>query len=355
MTKKPHAQVLIKDAVKAFDYMQKHIASRENFTDDIYPYPQPCVYLQMHWLEMRVAGWKDADFDTLAAVSGASALFGYVPRDFMPKYANLFIGMDRRIAEATGFGYEWVKFRDAQHAWQIIKESLDSGRPVKGWDWENILFAGYREAGKAEDRRIFAIADGPGTYAKWLTWKEFTEWLDRITKWKQTMLGRHSRRVRKVAAKKIALRVMRDLVTWSKTPPAACCKRFPKATFGMAGMAAYARDCADVGKYKSWGMCHEINSQWTVRHSTAIYLGRLAEAKTFPKTVREHIATAAEGYRTAYDAWHKTYGLLGHGATKRQRQGKKRREAGADLVLQAREHEKAAIAEIEKALAVLLK
>jgi len=95
-------------------------------------YRQPPVYLTTHLVQMRVAGWEDMDFDTLAAVSGASALFAWQPNTYMPKYANLLIGMDKRIAEATGFGYEWTPFTDAEDAWAILKESIDSNRPPTG-------------------------------------------------------------------------------------------------------------------------------------------------------------------------------------------------------------------------------
>ena len=33
-------------------------------------YVQPYVYLSHHVVQMRAAGWPDADFDTVAAVSG---------------------------------------------------------------------------------------------------------------------------------------------------------------------------------------------------------------------------------------------------------------------------------------------
>jgi hypothetical protein len=73
-------------------------------------YIQPSVYLTFHWLQMLSAGWQDCDFDQLAVVSGASALFAHQPGEFRPKYAHLSIVIDQRIAEATGFGYEWVNF-----------------------------------------------------------------------------------------------------------------------------------------------------------------------------------------------------------------------------------------------------
>ena len=248
-----HPQKLLDKAVAAFDHMQKHVASHGDWGEGMYPYPQPCVYLQMHLVEMQAAGW-DVDFDTLVAVSGASALFAYQHGEFMPKCANLHIGMDKRIADATGFGYEWVPFKDAEAAWQAVKATADSGRVAKGWDWENCAFCGYQEAAKPEGRKIFAIGDGPGTFSVWWTWKQFSDWAERMGKWKQNRFGRHARRVPKVAAKKVALRVMQDLVAWSTDPPEICRKHFPKATFGLAGIERYAADCANLKKFPEWGM-----------------------------------------------------------------------------------------------------
>lgn len=342
-------KVLLERAVAAFDHMQRHVASHKDWGEGMYPYPQPCVYLQMHLVEMQTAGW-DVDFDTLAAVSGASALFAYQPGEFMPKYANLLIGMDRRIAEATGFGYEWVPFQNAEQAWQIIKEAVDSGRVAKGWDWESCAFCGYQEADEPEGRKVYAIGDGPGTFATWWTRGEFAEWLDRIMQWKQNRLGRHTARVPTKPPREVARRVMRDLVAWSTDPPEACTKRFPQATFGLAGIERYADDCADVEAFPDWTMCHDINPQWTLRHSTGVYLGRVADGGLFPQPAARHIAQAAAAYRSAAESWHQAYGLLGHGATEGQRRDPKRRRRAAALIRQALEHERGGIAEIEKAL-----
>ncbi len=86
---------------------------------------------------------------------------------------------------------------------------------------------------------------------------------------------------------------------------------------------------------------------------TAEKLGRIAEAKLLPAKATESIAKAAAQYKAAAAAWHKTYGLLGHGATKEQQRSKKRREAGAALVRQALAHERNAIDTLKKALAAL--
>ena len=344
-------QALLKDAVGAFEYMTTHVASHKNWGEDVYPYPQPCVYLQMHHVDMQTTGWEAVDFDTLVAVSGASALFAYQPGEFMPKYANLFIGMDRRIAEATGFGYEWLPFENVEQAWQIIRDSVDSGRPVKGWHFENCAFLGYRDAAEVCSRKVYAVGDGPGEFSTWWSWGEFVKWADMVGGWGQARLGRHSKRVRKNGAKTVALRVMRELVEWSRRAPKVCRDRFPDATFGLKGMEAYAADFGNVRKHESWGMCHDINPQWTTRNSTAVYLRRVAEAKMFPSAVAGPVMAAAAHYKAGFASWHQTYGLLGHGASKQERRSKVCRATGADLVRDAVGHEEQAVRLLKTALA----
>ncbi len=70
--------VLLANVANDFRSFTDDLASHQiAFADTVYP--QPCVYLVMHLIEMRAAGWTDVDFDTVSAVSGASALFAYEP------------------------------------------------------------------------------------------------------------------------------------------------------------------------------------------------------------------------------------------------------------------------------------
>lgn len=309
-------------------------------------YLQPCVYLSLHLVQMREAGWDDVDYDHLAAVSGASALFAYQPGDFAPKYANLSIGMDDRIAEATGFGYAWTPFIGAEGAWSAIVESVDAGKSVKGWDWENILFAGYEEAEDANRRRVYAMADGPDTYSRWLTWAEFAAWVARIEEWGIGQLGSHTERVPTKPADEIAARVMADLVEWSENTPAHIVEKYPKATFGLAGIELYAEHCADMEQFEDFGSCHGINPLWCLRNSSASYLRRVAEAGT----TDERLMAASNEFRTAYLYW-KQFGLhLTHGSPEGSGTSEEHRAEGASALRKALAHEKAALATVARIL-----
>ncbi|MBT3269949.1 hypothetical protein HN371_22570 [Candidatus Poribacteria bacterium] len=313
-------------------------------------YLQPCVYLSLHLVQMREAGWDDIDYDHIAAVSGASALFAYEPDSFDPKYANLSIGMDDRIADATGFGYAWTPFSGAEGAWRAIVQSVDAGRSVKGWDWENILFAGYEDAGESAERRVYAMTDGPGTYSKWLTWEEFGSWVARIEEWGVGKLGSHTERVPTRPAGDIAARVLGDLVAWSDESPQHLREKYPDATFGLAGIELYAEHCADMEQFEDFGSCHGINPLWCHRNSSAAYLRRVADEDVFAEATDERLTTAANEFRAAYLYW-KQFGLhLTHGGSEGAGTSKEHREEGASALRKALAHEKAALAAAAQAL-----
>jgi len=345
-----YPQVLLEDDVKEFhDLIGRFGHHAVAVGDEVYT--QPCVYLSLHLVQMRSAGWKDMDFDQIAAVSGASALFAYEPGEFMPKYANLSIGMDDRIAEATGFGYEWVNFDDLNGAWNLVKESVDSKKSVKGWDWENIMFVGYQEADKPEDRKIYAMADGPDTFSKWWTWEEFGEYIKRLKQMKQLnnmKFGRHTERVATKPADEVALRVIKDLIEWSVNPPKHLLERYPKATFGLAGIELYGEHCADMDKFEDFGSCHDINPQWPIRNSTSVYLRRLAEGDVFPGRLDRYLIKASKEYKASYIYWKQFYNHLSYGGAEGWGKIAEHRIAGAEGLRKALEHEKSALAILEE-------
>jgi len=343
---KSYKQALLDNDVKEFyDLIGRFGHHAVAVGDEVYI--QPYVYLSLHLVQMRSAGWKDMDYDQIAAVSGASALFGYEPGEFRPKYANRSIGMDERIAEATGFGYEWIKYEGIDGAWELLKASVDSGKSVKGEDWENIMFAGYQDAEKPEDRKVYAMADGPGNYSKWITWKEFGEYIDRMKQWNCMQFGRYTERILTKPADEVATRVIKDLVEWSNNPPENISKIFPKATFGLAGIQIYADDCADMEKNKDFGPCHDINPQWPVRNSSSVYLKQVAKANVFPDNINTHLLKASDEYKNAYIYWKQFYNHLSYGGGDGWGKIAEHRLAGTESLRKALEHEKLAIAELK--------
>jgi hypothetical protein len=271
----------------------------------------------------------------------------------MPKYAHLEVEPHRRIAEATGFGYEWVEFEGPEGAWSVLRESVDASLPVKGWDWENILFSDYRAASRAEDRRAFAMADGPETYARWLTWSEFCEWVARAEEWGCPQFGRHAGRVEAMPPPDSARRVMEDLLAWSVQPPEAIRRRYSEATFGLAGIEAYVGACEASDPNEDWVSCHPINPQWTIRNATGVYLKRVAETAIFADEVNAHLFAASAGYRAAFECWQAYYKLLGHRAAGAARKSPARRLAGAAIIRAWLEHESAALGDLEQAVELL--
>jgi len=273
-------------------------------------------------------------------------MFGYQPGAFMPKYAFHHRGPDELVAQATGYATESARVGDAREAWDFVKESVDSGRPVSGWHGELMLLAGYRDADAEADRQVFATKDGNGYFAEWWTWDTFDEWVG-----DGQQLSRHSGWVAPRPKREVALRVMRDLVELSAGVPENIQQAFPKASFGLAGIEAWAADCADVDEHTDWSMCHPENPQWTVRNSSAVYLQRMADEGVLSADAAEHVRRGAELYRAAYRSWQEAYGLVGYPAPEGSGKVREKRLAAAAAVRRAAENERAAIAELRQALA----
>jgi len=341
--------VLLDEAAADFRHIADKIAGhrieicRRGADEEVYP--QPYCYLTTLLVQMRAAGWADMDLDTLAVVSGASAMFGYESGEFTPKYAFHRRRPGELVAQATGYATEAVTLADAEAAWRFLIESVNSGRPVSGWQGELTLLAGYHDGERASDRRVFAMKDGDGYFAEWWAWCRFAEWAGEGQR-----VSRHAGRVKPAPPEEAALRVMRDLVALSEGVPEDIQRAYPNAAFGLAGIEAWAADCADLEKHADWGMCHPENPQWTVRNSSAVYLSRVAEEGTFPADMTKHILRASEEYRSAYKRWQEGYRLVGHPAPDGAGKLLDSRRAAAQAVRTALDHERAAIAELRKAL-----
>lgn len=343
------AYKVIESVEREFEQIVNNVASHIN-VDKESVYPQPHTYLTTHLVCLKAASWEQIDFDSLAAISGASALFGYEPGSFGPKYALLHIGIDRRIADATGFGWEWIAIKSAEAAWDLLKSTIDDGIPLKAFAGENVIFAGYEDSSAAENRKVFALTDGGEYFVDWWSWGEFSTWAEH---WGDGRLGRHAGRVAERPAQEIALRVLRDLVLWADRPPSVVEAEFPKAKFGLPAISAYSDDCADTKTFPDWHACHDVNPQWTVRNSTAVYLDRIVAENHVTRSANELLSQAADKYRAAYEEWRSFYRLLGHVAPRGAGKSSETRKAGAIHIRNALDHESAAIGQLSEALSII--
>lgn len=346
--------VVIQSAVDAFNALKFPEAFKEEkkLVDGKEVFPSPHAHFWFHLVQMQAAGWKDADIDTIVAISGASALLGYEQNSFMPKYAFHHV-KGNHIERATGFGYEWVQYKDVEGAWNILKESLDSGRPVSAAHMEDILFAGYEDAAKTEDRKVFAISLEPDQYAKWWTWKEFNEWANSHGRSNGSRMGRYTKRAPVEEPKSIALRVIHNLVAWSDVPPENVQKAFPNSEWGLSAVAKCAQLCGDLKNREKWGICHELNSQWPTKKSSAVYLEKVVKNGLFSNEINKHLTAAAESYREAYEQWVIAYRQVSWGGPKGGAKKQETRKVAAEALRKAGSLEKAAIDNLKAALALI--
>jgi hypothetical protein len=331
-------------------------------TCDAYWQPRSYVYCQL--VCMKAAGWNDVEYETLMPVSGFGISFAYHPNDkFWAHYAAP-PGADEWIAEATGFGWEWVRLDTPEEYWSALKETLDAGKVIHAPWLEEVLFVGYEEVAEERGRKVYPLATGPvdvRTGQSW-RWEEFEKWFREHS---HRFLGRHTERVPGLPAREMATKVMRNIVMFAHNDPRANNNAFTGVHFGLAGIEAYASDIADLSKsgkkdeyfQAGWLGCHNIYPQWTARQLTGRYLKRASEQ--FAENIRMHVLAAAKQYEAAHAAWKEWERYLGaFELVKRPEdawENPQHRKAGAVSVCKALESEKAAVAEIEQALRELEK
>lgn len=231
-------------------------------------------------------------------------------------------------------------------------DSADSGRSLECHDWERILFAGYLDAVRAEDRRVYAMVDGPGYYSHWLTWSEFGAWVERVQGWNCPRLGRHTKPASPGDPRGVALGVMEKLVAWSAEPPPAVADAHPEASFGLAAILALAHYLEDVTPDDDWVACHPINPQWTIRNATGVYLSDLVDQGVFSGELAQQLSLASAQYRAAFECWEAAYSLFGHATSEEVRRLPARRAALVAIVRAWFAHERDALQAVQRALDV---
>lgn len=320
----------------------------------------------MYLTQMRIAGW-DIDYADLITLAGYGPSFAYAPRPSDKWMVHYFPpeGRDERIAHATGCRYRWRQYKDVEEYWQALKRAIDEGQAVHGPNEEDILFIGYVDAAKPEDRKVMPLAIVFVDDDEW-TWEQFKNWHSRgmVSGW----FGRIEGRVEPWPARQSAVEVLGTMVRVANGDDS---RRKPNdgVVWGIAGVEAYAADLADMSKSGAvedkggyfqggWRGCHNVYPQMSGRPAAAAYLKRVAPS--FEGDAQMHLLAAAAEYEKAAEAWRSFTGQLG-----RDTQGVAHvehgvawttgtyRKAGAAAVTQAARHERAAVAALAEALAAI--
>jgi hypothetical protein len=270
---------------------------------------QPPISLLLHLVQMHAAGWKP-DIHDVAALSGISALAIY-PGDALSSDAHALIEPERRLAEATGFGYEWLPFADVEDAWLIVRRCINAGRAARVRNEATLLLAGYEEGQDPAARRIHVLGDGDAAET-WWGWEEFGLWVERMVSDGASSLGRYTTHIIAQSPAMVARRVINDLVVWSAAPPDAIYQRYPDAACGLKAIADYAAGARvsdpllDAGQRpapQEGDTSHGIQRQWSLRRSTAVYLDRVADWALWSQEVNQRLREAAAAYHACHEAW----------------------------------------------------
>lgn len=307
--------------------------------------------LLMRLVCLRAAGATDVDYTALVMLSGGGTAFAYAPQAFwvMKLPPDGPAATEQRLARGTGLGWEELpKVEDAEGAWRIVKESVDAGKPVQGTYMDDYLFVGYQGAEKPEEREVFTV--GGWSPPRWMSWRDLGEWAKDFGQ-----MSRPTEGCSRADDREMTTEVLRRTLVWADHDGRAGVSWIPPATYGIAGMEAFAADVADMTKGPdywtlAWLGCHGINRQSSGRKCAGEYLERAAAL--FPGPVGSHLGSAAPHYRAAYSAWNEFGRQLGRLNPDAQKDAKavwsnpERRKAGAAAIREAAKHERKAVGEV---------
>jgi len=329
-------------------------------------------------LLLHAAGRREADYATLMAVSGWSGQFVYEPRHkrwttYLPPHDETV----KLACAAVGARYQTLVAKNPEDSFALIRSAVDAGQGLMADYWESLIFCGYQDAAKAEDRKVFWVCTPFAGDGKWWTWSEFLKeywggpWAS------HPVFIEITGRTEPAPARQVAEDTLKSLVKMARTEYWKGRKIGETdlswsggVLTGLAAIAKYAEDVADFSKTmespahkddyyftRSWG-CFEVYPQWTARKCTAVYLSRVADQ--FKPPVSDELRTAAKEYDAAFEAWKGLDKYLGRQEhiplDQRVDQAdrwslKDNRRAGTEAIRKALEHERNAIARLERALA----
>lgn len=347
------------EGIKPPVVLTKAISLYNQVNDETRAYPQRRSEAASRVVHLRSLIIGDVDYETLIMLWGFGTSFAYHPKKYFAMYIepeNQEV-TERRIARRFGRAWEYLpQPKSAEEAWTTLKASIDGGQPIAGHYYDELIFLGYQDAERSEDRKV--LITGLGDDTSWWSWAEFTQWT------KETRgFRRPGEVVARAPERELAIEVMKQIVTFPEHDGRAKLDFLKDAHFGLDGMVAYAADIEDMTKTTDyfdagWIGCHCIYRQFTGRKCAAIYLTRIAEL--FPPAVSAHILAAAKEYEAAYAAWGEWEQALGQ-TPERNTYSEvpslwkipANRKAGAAAIRKAAVHEQAAAEEIGQALAAL--
>jgi len=310
--------------------------------------------LAAYLIAIHLAGERDVDYETLAVVSGVATTFCYHLRDYTGCYVFL-PGEDDRIAKATSCQFErtW-ECGTPEKTWELIRETVDTGTVLQTEVGERMVYAGYQDAPRKGDRKVFALAGFYLIEGKWVKWQEFAH-----SRQDDPSVSRIVKRVQRAAPVTLAKEVLSNIANWSYNDPRAknnwlrsISERIGRGGFkwGISGIQAFAADLDDMGLEpddfsSGWRHSHVILMQWRTRKSASIWLERLAMSKVLQEPATDHLLAAAREYESATVAW-REFAKLNWAS-------KEERASMASAVCQAADHEQTAVAAVKQAPAVI--
>ena len=352
-------QIVQSDGAVVLEQTRQLFDSLQN--DDLQQRSEAWVLLVL----MHAAGRTDIDYATIMATSGWAGQFVYSAKPDWPSFVPPGPTADNACS-AAGIELIPVEPDSVEEAFQFVRESVDLGRPVQVNYLEDGMFSGYADPAEPGGRKVHLLCIPFASHGEWWTLQDLRDkwWNGPCAK----RLLRLGEAIEPKDPRKTAIDVMRGLVRLATTDY----WKIPSAAAALTGFAAlqrYAEDIADVSKTmqdndgtnkdtcffeRGWG-CYAVYPQWTARECSARYLER--GARLLDEPMASHVGQAARHYHKAHHHWREWERHLGRpeelGSYDQRWADPAHRAAGSAAVRQAISSERSAIAELEKALALV--
>ena len=333
-------EAVIESAIEIFNSLQRRHGKY---------YRQPRSIVEMYLVCLYAVGEKEIDYETISTVTGHGITFSYHREKFWAGW--VFIpGELERLAKLSGYSFNRsFEVDTVEKAWDFIKKGVDSGSAVQAEHFEHMVYAGYKDADRINERQVLAMCRPFANPPKWWTWEEFSQ--SRNVDGDKSMAYIDGKSP-KAANNELVKEVLDNIVKWSAGDPRANKDFLKDIKWGLEAMRAFRDDVTNLNLKKNdfasgWLACHALTPQWSARRATAKWLEKICDESSLTKETIANLNNSKEQYMQAYDTWRQFDRI---GQAKQSWDSENQRKKMAELIDQAIKLEENAVALVKKAL-----
>jgi len=139
--------------------------------------PIPPSWPLVYFLLIKHLSPENSNLGAAVAASGEAAIFSYARDSIAPMYFCT-VGGDKRLKSCTGYDAKILRTTDAEEAFSLLREGIDTGSGVFVAGPEAGLCYGYADPGPAEQREVYGFSNWGPAFAGTFTWARFVKYIN---------------------------------------------------------------------------------------------------------------------------------------------------------------------------------